>query len=62
MTEKEWFTDWFDSAYYHLLYNNRDEHEAEKFVEKLTVQLKLQQGAQILDVACGKGRHAKILH
>ncbi|MBX2903893.1 MAG: class I SAM-dependent methyltransferase [Chitinophagales bacterium] len=62
MTEKEWFTDWFDSAYYHLLYNNRDEHEAEKFVEKLTVQLKLQEGAQILDVACGKGRHAKTLH
>lgn len=61
MIEKEWFTDWFDSKYYHLLYNNRDENEAEKFVAALVAQLNLAKGLKVLDVACGKGRHAKTL-
>jgi SAM-dependent methyltransferase len=61
MVEKEWFTDWFDSQYYHLLYNNRDESEAEKFVAALVAQLNLPKGLKVLDVACGKGRHAKTL-
>lgn len=61
MVEKEWFTDWFDSQYYHLLYNNRDESEAEKFIAALMAQLNLPKGLKVLDVACGKGRHAKTL-
>ena len=26
-----WFANWFDSSYYHILYKNRDEKEAELF-------------------------------
>jgi len=61
MSEKEWFKYWFNSEYYHILYNNRDEHEAEGFISKLTAFLSLKQGAKVLDVACGKGRHSKTL-
>jgi SAM-dependent methyltransferase len=61
MSEKEWFKYWFNSKYYHILYNNRDEHEAEEFIGKLTAFLQLPAGAKVLDVACGKGRHSKTL-
>ncbi len=55
---KEWFEDWFDSKYYHLLYQNRSETEAVDFVEKIVMHFKLQTGMRLLDLACGKGRHA----
>lgn len=61
MAEKEWFTDWFDSSYYHLLYQHRDENEAEKFLASLVAEINLPKGMKVLDVACGRGRHAKIL-
>ena len=55
---EDWFTTWFNSPYYHLLYKNRDLAEAEKFVNKLTEYLDLPQGSRLLDLACGAGRHA----
>lgn len=55
---KEWFEDWFDSKYYHLLYQNRSETEAVDFVEKIVSHFNLQTGMRLLDLACGKGRHA----
>lgn len=62
MAEKEWFIDWFDSPYYHLLYKNHDDTEAEKFVLALVQKLNLNLNSKILDVACGKGRHSKMFH
>lgn len=59
--EKLWFKDWFNSPYYHLLYDNRDEREAAAFIDKLLAYLQPPPGALMLDVACGKGRHAKYL-
>ncbi len=53
-----WFKDWFDSPYYHLLYNKRDESEADLFIDNLCNFLKLPSSATIWDNACGKGRHA----
>lgn len=58
---KHWFKDWFNSPYYHLLYNNRDEREAASFIDKLLDYLRPAPGALMLDVACGRGRHAKYL-
>jgi SAM-dependent methyltransferase len=55
----EWFKNWFDSPYYHLLYRNRDHEEAEAFVKKLISHINPAPNSKILDVACGKGRHAK---
>ncbi|WP_196886436.1 class I SAM-dependent methyltransferase [Aureivirga sp. CE67] len=58
---KDWFTTWFNTEYYHLLYNNRDDSEAQSFMKNLTSYLKLPQSATILDLPCGKGRHSKYL-
>jgi SAM-dependent methyltransferase len=54
----QWFEKWFDSPYYHILYNDRDVAEAEEFVQKLVAHLQPAPGSRILDVGCGKGRHS----
>jgi len=53
-----WFVNWFDSPYYHILYKNRDEKEAKFFIENLAEYLSLKKRRKLLDIACGKGRHA----
>jgi SAM-dependent methyltransferase len=57
-----WFKDWFNSRYYHLLYKNRDESEASGFIDKLEEFLGFKTDDKILDLACGKGRHAIYLN
>lgn len=59
---KEWFFEWFDSPYYHLLYQNRNEEEARLFISKLSKKLNFLPEHKILDMACGKGRHAIYLN
>lgn len=61
METKDWFKNWFNSPYYHLLYSNRNENEAIGFIEKLVQYLKPKPATKLLDVACGKGRHSKAL-
>lgn len=56
--DKKWFESWFDTPYYHLLYQNRNEQEARDFLDKLFGYVALKKGDQVLDLACGKGRHA----
>ncbi len=57
--KNEWFGSWFNTPYYHILYKNRDDSEAAKFIDKLCDHLKLcQVDKHILDLACGKGRHS----
>jgi SAM-dependent methyltransferase len=57
----EWFDKWFDSPYYHLLYTNRNDDEAQQFMDALCMKLKLTSPAKILDLPCGKGRHSNYL-
>ncbi|MBG8555249.1 class I SAM-dependent methyltransferase [Hymenobacter sp. BT594] len=54
----EWFSTWFDSPYYHLLYRDRDEQEARRFIDQLLAHLHPKPSYRLLDLACGKGRHA----
>lgn len=61
MPERTWFKDWFSSPYYHLLYHNRDEDEATAFIHELIHHLSPADNCRMLDVACGKGRHSKVL-
>ena len=56
-----WFESWFDSPYYHKLYFQRDEQEAAAFINRLINYLQPKPGSTMLDMACGKGRHAKQL-
>jgi SAM-dependent methyltransferase len=58
MVSKEWFSTWFDSPYYHILYAQRDESEAANFISSLQQTLNIAKGSRVLDAACGKGRHA----
>lgn len=58
---KEWFREWFSSAFYHQLYFEHDEKEAMQFILKLIDFLKPSLASKMLDVACGRGRHAKCL-
>ncbi|HEX9981076.1 MAG TPA: methyltransferase domain-containing protein [Flavobacterium sp.] len=57
-----WFASWFDTPYYHILYKDRDYAEAQLFMDNITNYLNLPEGAKILDLACGKGRHSVYLN
>ena len=61
MADKSWYIDWFNSPFYHKLYFERDEKEAESFIHQLVKHLQPVPCCRMLDVACGKGRHSKIL-
>lgn len=58
----EWFASWFDSPYYHVLYDNRDESEANTFMTNLMQIGSFAPATRILDLACGKGRHSVYLN
>lgn len=55
----DWFRSWFNSPYYHQLYKNRSQEEADGFVSKCIHVLEVKKGQSLLELACGKGRHAK---
>ncbi len=59
---KEWFKEWFDTKYYHLLYNHRSNQEAEIFITNLVRKLGTPAHAHVWDLACGKGRHSVALN
>jgi SAM-dependent methyltransferase len=61
-SNNEWFSDWFDTSYYHILYKNRDEKEAKFFIENLCNFLAIKPNSSLLDLACGKGRHSITLN
>lgn len=61
MTAPAWYKDWFSSPFYHKLYFERDEQEAKAFIQKLVTRLQPPPGSRMLDVACGRGRHSRIL-
>ena len=58
---REWYREWFDTPYYHILYQNRDEEEAENFIDRLLETLQPPPGASVLDLACGRGRYSRYL-
>jgi cyclopropane fatty-acyl-phospholipid synthase-like methyltransferase len=55
---EDWYSTWFNTRYYHLLYGNRNAEEAYLCVHHLVDYLKLPKGSRVLDAGCGKGRHA----
>lgn len=56
-----WFKDWFNSPYYHILYGKRNDTEANLFIKNIDGLLHFKKGEKALDLACGKGRHAREL-
>ena len=59
---ENWYTSWFDTPYYHILYKDRNYREAQDFMDNLTHYLNLPEKAKVLDLACGKGRHSIYLN
>lgn len=57
-----WFEQWFNTKYYHILYSHRDENEARTFLKTLTNYIKLPKNSKIIDIGCGRGRHARFLN
>jgi SAM-dependent methyltransferase len=57
----DWFRDWFDSPYYHRLYFRHNEAEAAAFINRLLELLTPPPLSTLLDVACGRGRHSRML-
>lgn len=56
MPDSNWFERWFSSPYYRILYQHRDELEAEEFVGQLVKYLQPLPGSTMVDIACGEGR------
>mgnify|MGYP000636859688 FL=1 len=62
METKDWFTDWFNTPYYFILYKNRNDEDAQLFMKNITEFLALPKTTHILDLPCGKGRHSVFLN
>lgn len=58
----QWYASWFDTPFYHILYKDRDDTEAQSFMDTLTHYLNLPEQGKILDLACGRGRHSMYLN
>lgn len=56
----DWFKNWFNSRYYHILYKHRDFYEAEFFISNFIKKVNLKSSSLIWDNACGNGRHSYI--
>ena len=60
--QQKWYQSWFDTPYYHILYQQRNYDEAQRFIKNLVAYLKINENQNILDLACGKGRHSIFLN
>jgi SAM-dependent methyltransferase len=58
--EADWFEQWFGEDYLHI-YQHRDETEAERAIELIAANLPVGDVSTVLDLACGAGRHTRIL-
>ena len=59
--KSEWYLDWFNSPFYHLLYKERNSSEATYFMNNLINKLQIDKNSSILDLACGRGRYSLYL-
>lgn len=57
----DWYKHWFGTRYYSLLYGHRDDADAAAWVDALLQRWSLPAGAMVMDMACGRGRHARCL-
>jgi SAM-dependent methyltransferase len=59
---KPWYVEWFNTPYYHILYRNHDNLEAQQFILGLMQFLPISEKTRVLEVACGKGMNARFLN
>ena len=61
MANPTWYEEWFDHPEYELVYQDRDEDEAIRMVDFLERVVEPAPESSILDMGCGRGRHARAL-
>jgi SAM-dependent methyltransferase len=61
VVQADWFKDWFNSPYYHKLYNTAGGEENERFIRRLLEIIKPAPGSFILDAGCGTGKTSRLL-
>lgn len=59
--DRDWFSGWFGTDYYNLLYRERSVAEAGILIGSLRKQNWFHADLQVLDLGCGNGRHALAL-
>jgi 2-polyprenyl-3-methyl-5-hydroxy-6-metoxy-1,4-benzoquinol methylase len=57
----DWFKKWFSSDEYLRVYSHRNIEDAENILDLILDNVNIPQNANILDAACGAGRHSIIL-
>ena len=57
---RDWFESWFGEEYV-ALYPHRDTADAERAVEMIEQHAASPRGSRVLDLACGGGRHSRLL-
>ncbi len=56
--DEKWYEAWFDRDEYELVYRHRDDDDAHKVIALIEKAIAPPPGSTILDVGCGRGRHA----
>ena len=54
---EDWYSDWFGTRYYKLLYGHRNNEEARPLVDAIIAHCGIVPGASVWDMACGRGQH-----
>ena len=52
-----WYKDWFRDANYNMVYEHRDEEEAERMLNLIEHTIGHDASRRVLDLGCGSGRH-----
>ncbi len=58
--KSDWFKDWFNTEEYLNVYQHRNENDAEEHINLILNNVQIPQNANVLDMACGAGRHCNI--
>jgi len=56
-----WYHEWFNEEEYLLLYQHRDEEEANLLINLIEKEINLKLKSKVLDLCCGNGRHSILL-
>ncbi len=54
----EWFEDWFNTKEYLNVYRHRNDEDAKRLIGLILSNIHLNKGADVIDLACGSGRHS----
>lgn len=60
-SNNNWFETWFNHPLYLQVYSHRDDADAKKLLNLVLPQTGLSPSSNVLDLACGAGRHAILL-